>query len=409
MQPIQKQQDTNAHLGHANSLREYWREYWPEVLFGVVLAAVVFVSTYLSQFIPVYSFDYFITPALNVCTSSVCLVGAFIIYRHTDGMRMRRFFAHALVLWGLGDLFYLVCYLLAPMKVMNMGAEHLTTFELLFGNLLGWVMTLYPTEALRPGWLKPKVVVWQLLPLFALAVLDYVVPIDFWPVIALYPYALLIVVLSHIREYRIWCENNYSSMDNIDVQWIIRYCIMLFILGANYVYMLSGHGHTRAFTQQWFIIFMAIYSTEQILFRRDPWAGLRGEDEQAAEDAPAADAGEHPDGISATDQADYVRILEQWMESEKPYLNPAFQLTDLRAVLPMNRTYLSEFIKNAYGCTFYQFVNAYRVEEAKRLMKEHPRMKYTDVGSRAGFSSPVVFSRVFVRLTGLTPKEWSAQ
>jgi len=54
-------------------------------------------------------------------------------------------------------------------------------------------------------------------------------------------------------------------------------------------------------------------------------------------------------------------------------------------------------------------VNTYRVEEAKRLMQENPRMKLAEVRTRSGFSSSVMFSRVFTRVTGLTPTEWSAQ
>ena len=99
--------------------------------------------------------------------------------------------------------------------------------------------------------------------------------------------------------------------------------------------------------------------------------------------------------------------LEQWMEHDKPYLNPDFRLIDLQQVLPMNRTYLSQFIHAEYDCSFYQFVGHYRVEEAKRMMQEHPDMKFTTVATRCGFSSPVVFTRIFSAFTGKTPSEWS--
>ena len=74
----------------------------------------------------------------------------------------------------------------------------------------------------------------------------------------------------------------------------------------------------------------------------------------------------------------------------------------------MNRTYLSQFIMAEYGCNFYQFVANYRIEEAKRLMRENPGLKIQDIAERSGFSSPVVFSRTFVKETGVTPSEWDA-
>jgi AraC-like DNA-binding protein len=79
---------------------------------------------------------------------------------------------------------------------------------------------------------------------------------------------------------------------------------------------------------------------------------------------------------------------------------------DLRAVLPMNRTYLSQLINSTYGCSFYQFVNRYRIEEAKRLMQDHPEMKAGEIASRAGFSSREAFARTFTQVTGLSPREW---
>ena len=113
--------------------------------------------------------------------------------------------------------------------------------------------------------------------------------------------------------------------------------------------------------------------------------------------------------ISTVSNAEYRRILEEWMDAEKPYLNPEFRLLDLRQILPLNRTYLSQLINTEYGCNFYQFVTKYRIDEAKRLMTEHPDMKLQDVAEQSGFSSPVVFSRIFARETGITPREWSSE
>ena len=106
--------------------------------------------------------------------------------------------------------------------------------------------------------------------------------------------------------------------------------------------------------------------------------------------------------------ASYRLVLEQWMQNEKPYLNPDFKLLDLRQVLPLNRTYLSQLINKEYNCNFYQFVTKYRIDEAMRLMKEHPDIKMQEVAERSGFSSSTVFGRTFSRETGQTPHEWSS-
>ena len=382
-----------------SNISNLWYNYKSEVIFGIVMVAIVVLSTYLSRFIPDDVYDNVLTPVFNIGTFMVAFVGAWLIFRHSENMRIRRLWGWALLFWGLGDLAYLVCYMIAPMQLMNIGAEHITVYELLLGNLLGWVMVLYPTETLRPGWMTLKIALRQLLPMMALVALDYLVPFSLWPLVAFYPYALLILVLTHIREYRRWCEDNFSTLDNIDVQWIIRYCIMLAIIGINYVYLCSAHGHTRGFTQQWFVILMLAYSTEQILYRKDPWQHLRTTAQET-----------EPEDLTDTGQPneEYKETLEAWIEQEKPYLNPDFQLMDLRKVLPLNRTYLSQLINTEYGCTFYQWVSGLRIKEAKRLKSVHPELSALEISQRCGFSSRQTFTRAFLRETGQTPTNWFA-
>ncbi|MBR2168649.1 MAG: helix-turn-helix transcriptional regulator [Paludibacteraceae bacterium] len=227
----------------------------------------------------------------------------------------------------------------------------------------------------------------------ALVGLDYLLPVDLSPVIMCYPVLLGVIIARHVRAYRIWCEENYSTMDNIDVQWIVRYLVMLIVLGLSLFYMCLTDNPARAFTQQWLLLLLFGYSTMQILFRPDPWKQLR---------STVAEEPEAPDPSIAA----YRATLEAWLDKEKPYLNPDFQLMDLRQVLPLNRTYLSQLINAQYGCSFYQWVNDLRIKEAKRLMIEQPDLKIQDIADRCGFSSRQVFARVFARETGFTPSEW---
>lgn len=376
----------------SSALREWWYGYRSEVWFFITLMAIVVLSTYLSRFIPETVFNNIIIPILITATVSTAFIGAWVMYRRNEEIKARKLFGLSLLVWGLIDLVYLVGWVVAPHQVMDMGAAELTNYELLLGNFLGWVMLLYPTEALRPGWLTWKTSAWQLLPLCALVAIDYIVPLDLSPIIALYPYVLLALLFTHMRAYKIWCEENYSTLDDIDVRWLIRYCCMLFFVGINYIYICYSHNPTRGFTQLWFVIFMMAYSIEQVLFRRDPWKKVEVESKPVCQ--------------SEGDNSPKRSVLMRWMQETKPYLNPDFQLMDLNQILPMNRTYLSSFIRDEFGCTFYQWVNSLRVKEAKRLMSENPDMKIQDIAEHCGFSSRRVFTQIFTRETGTTPIQW---
>lgn len=377
------------------SFRDFWKNYKEEILFALLLSAFTVLSHWLSRFIPTTLFESVILLIQHGANTAICFVGSWLLFRHSDGMRIRRASAYALAIWGIADMFFMIQTYLLDQPVLNLGSEDLTVYMLFAGNFLGWLLLIYPTETLRPGWLNWKRCLWQLLPLVVLCAVDYVVPYDLRWLISLYPVGLFIMVLTHIRAYRLWCENNYSSMEHIDVQWIVRYLIMLAVLGASYGYMMLSDNPCRGLTQNILICFMFVYSIEQILFRRDPWDNLIGTEEADKEQSD-----------TTGEQSEKVRKLEQWMETEKPYLDPNFKLIDLMRALPMNRTYLSEFINTTYGCTFYQFVTRYRIEEAKRIMRENSELKMADVAVRSGFSSQSAFSRTFTRETGQIPREW---
>lgn len=376
------------------NIRRLWSDYQSEVLFGSALLVLTGLSHWLARFIPVELFDGVITAIQNACTITVCLFGAILMFVHSEGIRIRKVWGCVLLVWGLADTFFLVQTYILHIPMLNIGGDAMSAFQLLVANLLAWLLLVYSQEAIRPNWLTFSKAMWQLLPICALVGLDYLLPVDLSYVIMCYPVLLAVYLTQHVRAYRLWCERNFSTMDNIDVQWIVRYLVMLLVLGLSLFYMCLTDNPTRAFTQQWLLLLLFGYTTERVLFRPDPWKQLRS----TAEEEPE----EPEDPLNAA----YRATLEEWLEKEKPYLNPDFQLQDLRQVLPMNRTYLSQFINTKYGCSFYHWVNGLRIEQAKRLLTENPEMKLKDIAQQSGFSSPTVFSRIFIRETGINPREW---
>ena len=386
------------------SIRELYYEYRSELVFGFLLTALVAASYMLSPLIPLEVYRKIISPTLDCAILVCCAMSAWALFRHHQGIRVRKMSAYVMTAWGV------VMSIGMWMKLSRHnsltaadGMLSMNGWEFVLGSILGWLLLVYPTELLRPGWLNFKRAMIDLLPVAVIGVLDAVLDMDMRWLLAAYPFVLLAFIVVNIRAYRVYCENNYSSMEDIDVQWVVRYIIMLVILGASYCFISFARFPTRLFTQQWLLFFLLFYSNEQILFRPDPWVEHvreRKEDEPEGED----------NGSSLTgNETGYRAALEQWMVTEKPYLNKDFRLSDMMQVIPMNRTYLSQFIQTEFGCNFYQYVTKYRIEEAKRFMRANPDMRVQEIAEHCGFSSPTVFGRIFLRETGLTPTEWLAQ
>jgi len=80
-------------------------------------------------------------------------------------------------------------------------------------------------------------------------------------------------------------------------------------------------------------------------------------------------------------------------------------LKDLASLLNTNTTYLSDIINSCYNKTFSEYINNFRIQEVIKMMKKEEYQKYTlsAIGEMAGFSSEKTFSRVFKRVTGLSP------
>ncbi|MBQ8938882.1 MAG: helix-turn-helix transcriptional regulator [Paludibacteraceae bacterium] len=399
------------------TLRGYYHEYKSEFIFGILLLAAVVASYYFSQFIPTQLYLDVISPFFSAALLVTCGLGAWLLMKHSEGLRVRKLTAYALMAWTV------LLLIGTGFKIFTYGEPEVyrgfltpSSLEFVLANVLGWLLMVYLAEALRPGWLNFKRACVQLLPVLVLGVVDAFLPnVDLRWLLAAYPLVLLAMIGSYVRDYRRYMEDNYGSMENIDVQWIVRYIIMLLIAGGSLCFLFYAKYPTRLFTQQWFLFFMIAYSTDRIIFRPNPWGDEENETKPDAvpsmEPSPesVSDNAAQKDDAPAPDSSSYAEALEQWMQTEKPYLNKDFRLTDLQRILPLNRTYLSQLINSAFGCTFYQYVTNYRIEEAKRLMREQPELKIQEIADRCGFSSPTVFGRTFARETGMTPTEWNAQ
>jgi len=100
--------------------------------------------------------------------------------------------------------------------------------------------------------------------------------------------------------------------------------------------------------------------------------------------------------------------LEKIMAQEKLYLNSSLNLGEVAKKLSVMPRYLSQVINELKGQNFYDFVNSYRIEEAKKILSDpvNNDEKILSVLYECGFNSKSVFNTVFKKNTGVTPSEF---
>ncbi len=108
-------------------------------------------------------------------------------------------------------------------------------------------------------------------------------------------------------------------------------------------------------------------------------------------------------GLSEAHSRELKLQLISYFDEAKPYLKNDLRLSDLAAHLNLSRHHASQVINQHFDLSFFDFVNKYRVQEAKRLLLESNDLNITDIIYSSGFNNRVSFYRAFKKFTGTTP------
>lgn len=112
--------------------------------------------------------------------------------------------------------------------------------------------------------------------------------------------------------------------------------------------------------------------------------------------------------LSADESKKILEQLQKHIMTKKPYLEPELTLEQLAGQLNIRPRTLSQVINESLHQNFFDFVNRYRIEEAKRLLTNPADKKITvlEVLYEVGFNSKSSFNTLFKKHTGLTPSEF---
>ncbi len=114
-------------------------------------------------------------------------------------------------------------------------------------------------------------------------------------------------------------------------------------------------------------------------------------------------------GLSDEQSEQYAILLSATMTRGEPFLKNDLTIEELAQLTSIPRHHLSQVINDLFGTNFYDYINAYRVENAKALLHS-PRYRDQTILSlafEAGFNSKTTFNTVFKKSTGLTPSQFA--
>ena len=115
--------------------------------------------------------------------------------------------------------------------------------------------------------------------------------------------------------------------------------------------------------------------------------------------------------LTSENSEKYLNKLLSIMETEKPFLNNNLTLQKLSEMLAVSPHHLSQIINERMDQNFFDFINSYRIEEAKILLldKRGELLTILAIAEEVGFNSKSAFNIAFKKYTSMTPTQFKKQ
>ncbi len=112
--------------------------------------------------------------------------------------------------------------------------------------------------------------------------------------------------------------------------------------------------------------------------------------------------------VNERDIARHKENLITYLEREKPYTDNDLKVQDLASHLGIPTYQLSQIINTELHRNFYDLINSYRIEEAKRRLTDPANQHFTilAIAYDVGFNSKSVFNTAFKKYTDMTPSQY---
>ena len=99
----------------------------------------------------------------------------------------------------------------------------------------------------------------------------------------------------------------------------------------------------------------------------------------------------------------YLILLNQMLNYIYENYWDDIMLNDLAEHLNISPKYCGILFKQLSDNNFKDFLNRYRIEKAKEILRDDPSIKIVDLSAMVGFNSSNSFIRVFSKYEGITP------
>jgi AraC-like DNA-binding protein len=211
-----------------------------------------------------------------------------------------------------------------------------------------------------------------------------------------------IIDLKILKGYRSEIKQQFSSINKINLSWLslIIYCFIIAWFSS--VLGLIGRNYFNIHDEFVFINFLTFFIFFNIIYYK---GFARPEIFSGIEERLKYQSSK----LSDTEGETYISRLLEYMDDNKPYLNPNLTLKELATQTSIPNRYLSQIINESMSMNFYDFISKYRIEEAKKIFNQKSNKTVLEVLYEVGFNSKSSFNTTFKKFTGITPTQFKKE
>ena len=113
--------------------------------------------------------------------------------------------------------------------------------------------------------------------------------------------------------------------------------------------------------------------------------------------------------LDRSDAAAMIERMNLLMANENLFRDEELSLQRMSELLGVTSHQLSNVINRKLKMNFRSYLNSYRVAEARKLLVDNPEMSVLEIAFATGFNSKSSFNESFLRLCGVSPREFRNQ
>ncbi|TAP39437.1 AraC family transcriptional regulator [Alteromonas sp. KUL49] len=214
-----------------------------------------------------------------------------------------------------------------------------------------------------------------------------------------FTFAYLFAALKLHSQHRNQLMDKYSAIEQRAMEWLrvmmILWGLVWVMYTANYVATFTGI--------KWLSLGVVLPVLELLILVAFTNLALK---QVVLTDAEKVDPTAKPQPrvsvISVEKMEEIAHKLRASMEVDELFKDEDLSLNRLSIEISISENYISETLSQCLHTNFFQFVNGYRIDEAKQLLLNSD-MLVSSIAYEVGFKSKSTFNSAFKKLVGSTP------